>query len=259
MGAIYILYIICAGLLPASSVATQNADFERKKDSPGKEIAAAKDETTFDTHKSLWIITRANAGILSEMYLATKAYTPGNIAENTHTRNYLFFALGGCSILTVALGIWFCYTRLVRRKNRSLYLRIQKLIHLEGEAKERLLNVPEEKLSREMQIFRRLSRYMQDEKPFIDPALNRKMLAARMNTNETYLADAIRETTGETVSSYISGLRLRYALMLLNEHPEMTLDTIAVDSGHGSYSPFFRSFTKKYGITPSEYRKMSAK
>jgi AraC-like DNA-binding protein len=73
-----------------------------------------------------------------------------------------------------------------------------------------------------------------------------------------YLADVIRETTGETYSAYISGLCLQYALTLLNEQPGMTPDAVAVDSGHGSYSPFFHSFTKKYSITSSKYRKMSA-
>ncbi|MDR1644774.1 MAG: helix-turn-helix domain-containing protein [Tannerellaceae bacterium] len=180
-----------------------------------------------------------------------------HIAEKERTRNYLLFALAGCGILALALGVWIYYTRLVRRKNRSLYLRIQELTHIEKTAEEQLLQAPEENLSREMQIFRRLSQCMQNEKLFTNPVLNRKMLAAHTNTNEAYLADAIRRATGETVSAYISGLRLQYALKLLDEHPGMTLDAVAIDSGHGSYSPFFRSFTKKYGITPSEYRKMS--
>jgi AraC-like DNA-binding protein len=155
------------------------------------------------------------------------------------------------------LGIWIHYTRLVGRKNRSLYLRIQELTHIEKEAEEQLLKAPEEKLSRKMQVFRSLSQYMQEKTPFTDPTLNRKMLATYINSNEAYLAEAIREATGETVSSYISGLRLQYALKLLEEHPDITIDAIAIDSGYGSYSPFFRSFAKKYGITPSEYRKMS--
>jgi transcriptional regulator GlxA family with amidase domain len=77
-------------------------------------------------------------------------------------------------------------------------------------------------------------------------------------TNEAYLADAIHEATGETVSTYLSNLRLQYSLTLLNESPHLTFDAIAIDSGHGSYSSFFRLFTKKYGISPSEYRKLAA-
>ena len=179
------------------------------------------------------------------------------VAEKERTRNQLLFALAGCFVLALSLGIWMHYTRLVRRKNRSLYLRIQELTHIEKEAEERLLKTPEEKLRRKMQVFRSLSQYMQEKTPFTDPALNRKMLAVYINSNESYLAESIREATGETVSTYISGLRLQYALKLLDEHPDMTFDSIAIDSGYGSYSPFFRSFTKKYGITPSEYRKLS--
>ncbi|MDR0364533.1 MAG: helix-turn-helix domain-containing protein, partial [Bacteroidales bacterium] len=189
--------------------------------------------------------------------LRTQYEVGRHVAEKQRTRNHLLFALGGCFILMLILGIWMYYTRLVTRKNRSLYLRIQELTHVEKAAEECLLKTPVAKLSRGMQLFRRLNRYMQDEKPFTDSSLNRKMLAVRLNTNEAYLADAIREATGETFSTYISGLRLQYALTLLNEQSGMTLEAIATDTGHGSYSPFFRSFTKKYGITPSEYRKLS--
>jgi AraC-like DNA-binding protein len=200
-----------------------------------------------------------NAGFNAQLdELRTQYEVDRHIAEKERTRRQLFFALAGCFILALALEIWIHYTRLVRRKNRSLYLRIQELTHIEKEAEERLLKVPDEKLRREIQLFRHLNQCIQDEMLFTNPALNCKMLAAYANTNETYLADAIREATGATVSAYISGLRLQYALKLLNEYPGMTLEAVAVDSGHGSYSPFFRSFTKKYGITPSEYRKMSA-
>ena len=35
------------------------------------------------------------------------------------------------------------------------------------------------------------------------------------------------------------------------------LDAVAEQSGHGSYSPFFRAFVRKYGMGPSDYRRMS--
>ncbi|MDR0844516.1 MAG: helix-turn-helix domain-containing protein [Tannerella sp.] len=173
-------------------------------------------------------------------------------------RNYLCLALAGCFLLAVTLGIWIHRNRRIAKKNRSLYRQIQDLTQKEKVAEQQLLDAPEEELSRTMQLFRNLSELMQKEKPFTDPDLKRKKLADRLHTNETYLADAIREATGETFSAYLSGLRLQYTLELLNEHPGMAIDAVALDSGHGSYVSFFRSFTKKYGVTPSEYRRIAA-
>jgi AraC-like DNA-binding protein len=42
------------------------------------------------------------------------------------------------------------------------------------------------------------------------------MPADRLGTNESYLADAIREATGDTYSNYITNMRLQYSLELLN-------------------------------------------
>jgi AraC-like DNA-binding protein len=181
-----------------------------------------------------------------------------HIAEKEKTRNYLLFALAGCLLLAIALGIWIYLHRQIARKNRSLYLRIQELLQKEKVAEQQLLDVPEEKLSRAMLLFRQLSELMQKEKAFTDPELNRKKLADRLCTNEHYLADAIREATGETFSTYLANLRLQYALKLMSEQPSMTFDVVAIDSGLGSYASFFRLFTKKYGITPSEYRKQAS-
>jgi AraC-like DNA-binding protein len=201
---------------------------------------------TFNAMRLLRVEQQANA---LDMKLAH--------AEKEKTRNYLLFALAGCLFLAIALGIWINLHRQIARKNRSLYLQIQELLQKEKEAEQLLLIVPEAELSPSMQLFRTLSERLQKEKRFTDPDLNRKKLADFLGTNETYLADAIREATGENVSTYLSNLRLQYTLERMKEQPDITLDAVAFDSGCGSYDSFLRLFTKKYGITPSMYRKLA--
>ncbi len=179
-------------------------------------------------------------------------------AQKRAQANYLWLACGIIALLTGLLAVWMIYARRVRRKNVALYHQIQELLQSQRQAEEVLLATPEEALSRGMQLFRRVGEVMQAEKLFTDPELNRKALADRLSTNESYLADAIREATGGTFSAYIAGLRLGYSLDLLAGRDELTLDAVAIDSGHGSYSSFFRAFTKQYGISPSEYRRLSA-
>lgn len=178
-------------------------------------------------------------------------------ADKEINRQRWAIAATASGLLLVVLIVYILYSRRLRRKNESLFRQIQELKRIEKTAEEQLCRTPEEQLSREMQLYKRLNNQMHAEKLFTDPELNRKRLADTIGTNEMYLADAIKEATGDTFSSYLSNIRLQYATELLSDKPEMTLDTIAFESGHGSYSSFFRSFTKKYGITPSEYKTLS--
>ena len=178
-------------------------------------------------------------------------------AEKEIERQRVFIVTGICLFLLIVAGIYIIYARRLKAKNNALYEQIKELTRAEKAAEEYLINTQEDKLSDAMLLFRRISECVKTGKLFADPDMSRRKIADLLNSNETYIADAIRESTGETYSSYISNIRLQYTLELLQNKPVVTLDAVAVDSGHGSYSSFYRLFTKKYGITPSEYRKLS--
>ncbi|MDL2322837.1 AraC family transcriptional regulator [Bacteroidales bacterium OttesenSCG-928-A17] len=189
--------------------------------------------------------------------LRTQHEVDRHIAEKEILRHRWFIAITACILLLIALLIYILYSRRLKQKNRMLYNQVQELNRKEKAVESCLFARPEESLSKEMQLFKKISEYMRTEKPFINPELNRKTLADALGTNEKYLADAIKAGTGEILSEYFANVRLQYALELLDGNSEMTLESIALDSGHGSYSQFFRSFSKKYGISPSEYRKIA--
>ena len=62
----------------------------------------------------------------------------------------------------------------------------------------------------------------------------------------------------KNLSDYLHGLRLPYALTLLHEYPNWTMEAVAEKCGL-SLRTFHRLFTKKYGITPQAYRGKSLK
>ncbi len=162
----------------------------------------------------------------------------------------------GCFLLAVIIAVYVVYSLNLKRKNISLYNKIHEMARAEREAERILELIPEAELSREMKLFRELTNLMHSEKLFLDPAVDRRSLAARLGTNEKYLANAIHEGAPDTTfTGYISGLRLAYSLDLLS-NPGMTLEAVAEGSGHGSYSTFFRAFGKRYGMSPSEYRRL---
>ena len=189
--------------------------------------------------------------------LRTRYKIDTHIAEKEKKQQQVLLAVTVCLLLSIVLLVYMLYSRRLKQRNLTLYKQVQELMRIEKAAQKYLINTPEDNLSDAMRLFRRLSKCMETQKLFADPDLSRKKLADLLKSNEIYIAAAIKESTGETYSSYISNTRLQHAIKLLNNDPPLTLDAVAIDSGHGSYSSFYRLFIKKYGITPSEYRKLS--
>lgn len=170
---------------------------------------------------------------------------------------YTFTALAGCALMVVVLLLIIAYNRKLRNKNLVLYKQIRESSRSEKKIGDAAKILSEQEPNRETKLYWQLNELMQKERLFIEPTIDRKKLADLLGTNEKYLADAIRQESGETVAIYINRMRLQYALQLLDTEPDMTLESIALDSGHTSYSSFYRAFIKAYGINPSEYRKFS--
>lgn len=166
-------------------------------------------------------------------------------------------SIGSILLLIIALA-YILYSRRLKQKNRSLYNQIQEMARVEKEAERTLELIPEAELSQEMKLFKELNNRMNSEQIFLNPTIDRRKIASILGTNEKYLANAIHEGAGTTFAKYISDLRLAYSLQLLSEKNDMTLEIIAEQSGHGSYSAFFTAFVRKYGMGPSDYRKYSS-
>ena len=181
-------------------------------------------------------------------------------AQKKRQQVVLLFSVLCCALLLLVVIVFVVYYNRLRKKNQSLYEQINSNLRNVVSSAKVLQMTPEEELSREMQMFRRISCLMDKEKPYRDTTFNRTVLAKLLGTNEKYVADAVREGAGTTVSNYITDIRLNCSLELLSDESgdgePMSLDDIARDSGFGSYSSFWRAFQKKYSMTPSEYRSL---
>lgn len=179
------------------------------------------------------------------------------MVQRQRQRLIIFSVSTGCLLLAIIIAIYIIYSHNLRRKTVSLYHQIREMTRAEKKAEHMLGLVPGEELSHGMKLFRELTQLMCSEKLFLDPEINRRSVAVKLGTNENYLANAIHEGAANTTfANYISGLRLAYSLDLLAGRSDMTLEVVARESGYASYSPFFRAFVKKYGISPSEYRRI---
>jgi len=78
-------------------------------------------------------------------------------------------------------------------------------------------------------------------------------LARELGTNTTYISACINKETGASFNDLVNGCRIRHALKLLAENPQMPVSQIADLSGFSSYSSFLRSFRQFTGKTPTDY------
>lgn len=178
--------------------------------------------------------------------------------EKQNARLWMAVAFIGCFLLIALLTGYIVYSQRLKAKNQVLYRRIQERIHRENKAVETIKQLPEDDLSRELRLFISLNELLEKEKLFTDPALNREELARRLNTNRTYLIEAIRTCGGnKTVREFLNDFRLKHAAALLVQPSGLSIEQICYDSGFASRSVFYRLFKVSYGMSPADFRKLS--
>jgi len=98
-----------------------------------------------------------------------------------------------------------------------------------------------------------LEEVMEEQRLYLNKDLTLADLALALNTNRTYISNYLSQVRGQTFYDYVNQLRIeRVSLPMLKEHPEYTLDYVAMQSGFASISTFRRAFVKLTGHTPRQ-------
>ena len=148
----------------------------------------------------------------------------------------------------------FKYNKVLATKNRHLYEQSQEREKVEEEQQQMLQAQPDEVLTLEQQLFRRLCALMTEQKPYTDENLNRDILAQMLGTNAKYVVTAIRKCSrDETVGDFITRYRLEHVARLLKTTDE-PIAIIGELSGIPSRATLARLFRNTYGMTCSEFR-----
>ncbi|MGL5330668.1 MAG: helix-turn-helix domain-containing protein, partial [Peptostreptococcaceae bacterium] len=87
----------------------------------------------------------------------------------------------------------------------------------------------------------------------IDKKLSLESLAKVINMNESYLSRIFKDEIEMTISEYIKTKRLEKAKELLRIKDSRVKD-VAISIGIQDQLYFSRMFTKKFNMTPSEYK-----
>ena len=104
------------------------------------------------------------------------------------------------------------------------------------------------------EVFATIDAAIRDERLYANNNLQRQDICDRFGISRHTLNDLLAEhADGSSFPQYINGIRLKEALRLFQDTPDMTLSDVAKAIGF-TPSNFREQFKQKYGMTPQEYR-----
>lgn len=118
---------------------------------------------------------------------------------------------------------------------------------------------PEElKLQQEAAFAERMYLLFEKEHVYLNPRLRLSELAMLLGTNRTYLSQYFNQNCESTFYDFVNDYRIHHAKLLLHS-TDVTLETIAMNSGFNSLSTFRRAFVQREGMSPIEFRASNGK
>lgn len=104
---------------------------------------------------------------------------------------------------------------------------------------------------------RKLERFMEAERPFLDPLLSLADLAKKVLIPPHYLSQVLNAHFGMNFFDFINSYRIRESRKLLADpgNGRRTILDVLLESGFNSKSVFNTAFKKHAGMTPSQYKK----
>lgn len=222
----------------------------------GKYKEACDVYKTFIEPTEMQIRSSANASAMAEM---NTKYDVGTLKQETASAESKLLAAVILNVMILLMfAIFVIYNRRLNARNVSIYKLVNELDaerKLNAEQIKQICDAKRDKpLTDSQRLFLRLQTMMTDERLFTNSELNREALARILGTNRTYLAEAVREGAGKTLTEYINGFRLNYAAELLSGEKDYSIADITEMAGFPSRGTFNRTFRMAYNITPSEYK-----
>jgi AraC-like DNA-binding protein len=102
-----------------------------------------------------------------------------------------------------------------------------------------------------------VEKLMNEDRIFLDLDLRISDLAEKASIPIHLLSQLINEHYENNFFNFVNGYRIEYAESILKskEYSHLTISAIALEAGFNSKSTFNTLFKKKYGTTPSAYKK----
>ncbi len=114
-----------------------------------------------------------------------------------------------------------------------------------------------QKSTSENQYLKKLTSFMETEKPYLDFELTLQRLASQLNISEKELSILINHHLGKHFFDFINEYRINEAKIILEnpDEEDITILEILYQVGFNSKSSFYTAFKKNTNLTPTQFRK----
>lgn len=168
-------------------------------------------------------------------------------------------------VLLLACVLLALYLRILRRKNEALCATIREYARQQTKPQSPQPVAPEggEKAetaatARNRELFNRLAELMRTQRMYADPQLTRDALVKELGVSKNRLYEALMQEAHCSLQDYITECRLKEAVVLMEQTPDMPLSEVGERVGYSSYTTFYRSFVNRFRISPTDYRRFLA-
>jgi AraC-like DNA-binding protein len=107
-------------------------------------------------------------------------------------------------------------------------------------------------------LYEEMLRIIEDQKLFLNPELNQKLLITLLGTNRKYLYQAISQNAEDNFKQIINRYRVNEAKRLIEDRTNMggesSLEDIHILAGFNSVTSYYRAFKYFTGLTPRDYQ-----
>lgn len=101
-------------------------------------------------------------------------------------------------------------------------------------------------------LYDRLCHEIVSRKLYLNPDFNKSELMKEIHVPAYKFAALFKKFANHSFSQYVQECRLDYAISLMREHPQWSMDAVAKEA-QMSRAAFYKQFKKKYGMNPSTY------
>jgi AraC-like DNA-binding protein len=93
---------------------------------------------------------------------------------------------------------------------------------------------------------------------YLDPKLTAAQISQHISMNSNSFSSLFKKSMGLTISDYIGQLRISKSIELF-ANPNLSITEISHLCGYETFSSYYRTFVRIFGISPSEYKKSHKK
>ena len=167
------------------------------------------------------------------------------------------------TILVVALGLLLAisirYNNILRRKDRANLATMEELRKLYNErTRQHTDTIPvdeNEDDDEDRKMFVVIYNEIITRKLYLKPGFSRDDAISIVPMSMKQFSALFQKYSTGFVS-FVNNLRLEHSLELIRSNQEYTIEGIALDSGFSNRQTFHRLFVEKYGMTPTEYKRL---